>query len=124
NQLELAVTRDVDGAVGDLDVLDSELLQPTLVVVEPVARVHDLEERPAHHDRLVAQHLELPVQVAGHPGRAPAELDDVGSVAARLEDVLPRARAEALVEDVREPAVAGDSELKVVQGFPPVVAGP
>ena len=39
--------------------------------------------------------------------RAPAELDDVDVVAGRLEQVLERARAEPLVDDVREAAVAG-----------------
>src|SRR5437879_6239444 len=81
DQLELAIARDVDGAVRDLDVVDPEAAQPALVVVQAIARVHDLEEGAADHDRLGAEHLELPAEVARHPGGAPAELDDVDVLA-------------------------------------------
>ena len=64
DQLELALARDVDRAVGDLDVRQAELGQPLLVLVELVLRVDDLEERAAEHDGLVAQHVELPLEVA------------------------------------------------------------
>src|SRR5207253_794148 len=44
DQLELALPRDVDDAVGDLDVRQPECLQPALVVVHLVLRDHRLEE--------------------------------------------------------------------------------
>ena len=52
DQLEFALARDVHGAVGDLDVGEAELVEPPLVLVEPVLHVDDLEERSADHDRL------------------------------------------------------------------------
>src|SRR5262249_52477451 len=82
---------------------------------------------PADDDRLAVQHLQLAPQVAGDPSGTPAELDDVDVVAARLEDVLPGARAQAFVEHMGETPVAADAAVepvKVVQGFPPVVASP
>ena len=102
NQLELALTREVDDAVGDLDVGQPELLQPAFVVVHLVLRDHRLEERSADHDGLPAQHVELCAQVRRDVGGAPAELDDVDVVARRLEHVLPRMRAEALVDHVSQ----------------------
>ena len=103
--------RSID-AVGDLDVRHAELAEPALVLVELALRVDGLEEGAADHDRLVLQHVELALQVRRHVGRAPAELDDVDVVAARLEHVLPRARAEALVDHVREAAVAASASQR------------
>src|SRR5690242_11144336 len=51
DQLELAVARDVERAVGDLDVREAMLVEPRLELVDAVACVHDLEERAAAHDR-------------------------------------------------------------------------
>src|SRR5439155_1330312 len=93
--------RDVAEVDLGTEVLDALPGQPALVLVELVPGVDDLEEGPTDDDGLLAEHLELPLQVARHPGRAPAELDDVDVLAGGLEDVLPCARAEALVEDVR-----------------------
>ena len=59
DQLELALARDVDRAVGDLDVREPELAEPALVLVELALRVDDLEERAADDDGLLAQDLEL-----------------------------------------------------------------
>ena len=112
DQLELALARDVDRAVGDLDVREAELGQPALVLVELVLRVDDLEERAADHDGLLAQDVELALEVGRHVRGAPAELDDVDVLAGGLEHVLPRARAEALVEHVGEPAVAAQAEVE------------
>src|SRR5204863_9189093 len=100
DQLELVLPRNLDGTVGDLDVLQPEAVEPALVVVEPAFRVDDLEVRPADHDGLLAQHLELALQVSGDGGSAPAELDDRDVIPRNLEQVLPRARAEALVDHV------------------------
>ena len=63
DQLELALARDLDRSVGDLDVREPELVEPGLVLVEPVADVDDLEERAADDDRLLAQDVELAPQV-------------------------------------------------------------
>src|SRR5947209_17494990 len=46
DQLELALARDLDRAVRDLDVRQTEVVQPVLVLVELAARVDNLEERP------------------------------------------------------------------------------
>src|SRR5262245_6742626 len=119
DQLELFLARDLDRAVGDLDVRQAEVGEPALVLVDLVLDVYDLEERAADDDGLAAQYLELPAQVRCDVRGAPAELDDVDVDAGGLEDVLPAARAEALVEDVRE---AARSWLKVQQGFPPVAS--
>src|SRR5581483_3829269 len=112
DQLELALARNLDRAVRDLDVVDAEVGEPPLEVVELPARVDDLEERAPDHDGLAAQNLELPLEVACDVGRAPPELDDRDVVARNVEDVLPRARAEPLVEDVRKTAVALDADVK------------
>src|SRR6476619_584511 len=104
DQLELALARQVDHAVRDLDVREAELLQPALVALDLVLHEHDLEEGPADHDGLSPQDVELRAQVGRDVGGAPAELDDVDVVARRLEHVLPRTRAEALVDHVGQPA--------------------
>ena len=119
DQLELALARDVDRAVGDLDVCEPELDQPLLVLVEFSERVDDLEERPADHDGLVAQHVELALEVVRDVRGAPAELDDRDVIAGDLEHVLPRARAEALVDHVREADVLAEAELKGGHRAPP-----
>ncbi len=115
DQLELPLARDVDRPVGDLDVRQPELSQPRLVLVELALRVDDLEERPADHHRLLAQHLELALEVRRDVRGAPAELDDVDVDARGLEHVLPPARAEALVDHVGQAAGAW---LKVEQRAP------
>src|SRR5438270_454340 len=83
------LARDVDRAVADLDVRQAEMIQPLLVLVEPILDVDDLEEGAADHDGLLLQHLELALEVVRHGGGAPPELDDRDVRAARLEDVLP-----------------------------------
>src|SRR5579885_3070843 len=57
DQLELALARDLDRSVRDLDVVEPVPLQPALVVVELVAHVDRLEERAADDDGLLLQHL-------------------------------------------------------------------
>ena len=59
DQLELALARDLDRAVRDLDVREAELVEPRLVLVELALDVDDLEEGAADHDRLALQHVEL-----------------------------------------------------------------
>src|SRR4051812_43202432 len=120
DQLELALARDLHRPVGDLDVREPEVAQPRLVLVELARDVDDLEERPADHDGLFAQHVELAPQVARDCGCSPAELDDRDVVAARLEYVLPAAGAETLVDDVRQSVVW----LKVEQRSPSVCPAP
>src|SRR3954471_6011162 len=96
DQLELALSRDLDRAVADLDVLDTEVVQPLLVLVEHAAHVDDLEERPADHDGLAFQHVELALQVLRDVRSPPAELDDVDVLAGHVEHVFPAARPESL----------------------------
>src|SRR2546423_9083515 len=112
DQLELALPRNLDGAVRDLDVGDTELAEPALVVVELPLCVDDLEEGAANDDGLLAQHFQLALEPGGDEGGAPPELDDVDVGPARLEHVLPRARAKALVEHMGEAAVAAQAEVK------------
>src|SRR6266498_3785606 len=120
DELELALARDLDGSVGDLDVLQPETLEPRLVLVELPLRVDDLEVRPADDDRLLAEHLELSLQVLRHGCGAPPELDDRDVVAGNLEDVLPRARTESLVDHVGQTVV----RLKDEHRAPPASAWP
>src|SRR5207237_4070919 len=115
DQLELALTRNLDRPVGDLHVREAELCDPRLVLVETVARIDDLEERPADDNGLFAEHLELPRQIRGDGCRAPAELDDRDVVPGNLENVLPRARTEPLVEHMGQPVM----RLKVEHSIPP-----
>ena len=119
-----ALARDVDRAVGDLDVREAELGEPPLVLVELARRVDDLEERAADHDRLLAQHVELALEVARDVRGAPAELDDRDVVARHLEDVLPAARAEALVDHVGQADVPRQVEIKGGQRAPSASPGP
>ncbi len=82
-------------------------------------RIHDLEERPADHHGLVAQHLELALEIVRDVRGAPAELDDRDVIAGDLEHVLPRARAEALVDHVRQADVLAETEIKGGHRAPP-----
>src|SRR6266496_1207924 len=119
DQLELAFARQVDDAVRDLDVRQTESLQPAFVAVDLVLHEDDLEERAPDDDRLCAQHVELRGKVPAHVGSAPAELDDVDVVPRGLEHVLPGTRAEALVDDVRESTGARrQSEVKAAHRAP------
>src|SRR4051812_24625687 len=105
DELELALARDLDRAVGDLDVRESVLGQPALELLELVACVDRLEERPAAHDRRleVAIERDLLLEVVRDVAGAPAELDDVDVGARGIEEPLDLAQVEALVDDVREP---------------------
>src|SRR5579884_4358682 len=78
DQLELALARDRDGAVGDLDVREAVLEQPALELVELVPGVHRLEQGAATDDRRVERAVEgdLLLEVVRHVAGAPAELDD------------------------------------------------
>src|SRR5215211_3058813 len=125
DQLELLLARDLDRTVGDLDVRQPELAKPTLVLLHLPARPDCFEERAADDDSLLSEHLELAAQVRRHVGRAPAQLDHVDVVAARLEDVLPRPRPEPLVENVGQAAFARlKAELKGRQGSSPGASRP
>src|SRR6059058_3779560 len=63
DQLELALAREIDDAVGDLDVREAETLHPALVALDRVLDEDDLEKRAADNDRLSAQDGELRRQV-------------------------------------------------------------
>jgi hypothetical protein len=106
DQLQLAFARDLDGAVRELHMSEPELRQPALVPVDLVGGVDGLEEGAADDNPLLAEDFELPAEIRGDVRGPPAELDDVDVIAARLEDVFPRARAEALVDHVSQAAVA------------------
>src|ERR687897_1142505 len=107
DELQLLLARNLDGAVRDLDVVEAELAEPLLVALQLAGGPHGLEERPAHDDPLLPEHVELLPEVGRYEGRAPAELDDVDVETARLEHVLPGARPKTLVEDVRQPGFGG-----------------
>src|SRR5436305_5918544 len=104
DQLELALTWDVEGAVRDLDVREALLDQPAFELLQLAAGVDRLEERPAADDRGLEAPVEgdLLLQVVRDVGRAPAELDDVYVLAGGVEEALDLAQVEALVDHVRE----------------------
>ena len=84
------------------------MLEPALEVVDLVLRVDRLEERAAAHDRRRERAVErdLLLEVVRDVARAPAELDDVDVLAGGVEEALDLAQVQALVDDVREPALA------------------
>src|SRR5579862_6807360 len=104
DQLELAVARNVERAVGDLDVREAMLRKPALELVHAPTRIDDFEERPAADDR----RLEVPVErdllleVVRDVARAPAELHDVHELTGGVEHPLDVAGVEAFVDDVRQ----------------------
>ena len=135
DQLELAVARDVDRAVGDLDVREAVLLEPRLELVDAVAHVDDLEERAAADDRRLERAVErdLLLEVVRDVARAPAELDDVDELAADVEHAFDLAEVHPLVHHVREPfgaRLAGargqveESVVKAGHRAPSVFPGP
>src|ERR1700693_1015940 len=81
------------------------LLKPRLELVHAPARIHDLEERSAAHDRRLegAVERDLLLEVVRDVARPPAELDDVDELAADVEHALDLAEIHPLVHDVREP---------------------
>src|SRR5436853_2935513 len=99
------------------------LLQPALELVDPVARVHGLEEGAAAHDRRVEVPVErnLLLEVVGHVAGAPAEFDDVDEGPAGVEHPLDVAEIHALVYHVRQsdlarlPGAGRDVEETVVE---------
>src|SRR5215213_277023 len=108
DQLELAVARDLDRAIRDLDVGEAVLLQPDLECIELAACIDSLEERPAADDRRPERPVErdLLLEVVRDVARAPAELDDVDELARSVEEALDVTEVQALVHDVRESTVA------------------
>ncbi len=108
DDLELALARQVDRAVGDLDALEAVVAQPAAVAVELAAHLGDLEQRAAadHGDAERAVERELLAQVLRHVRRAPAELDDVDVVAAGRHQALDLRQGQALVHDVRDADLA------------------
>jgi len=105
DELELPLARNLDRAVGDLDVREAVFGQPGLELVEPVPRVDRLEERPAADDgRLeVAVERDLLLEIVRDVAGSPAELDDVDEGARRVEETFDLAQVQTLVHDVREP---------------------
>src|SRR5580765_6733102 len=108
DELELPVTRDLDRAVGDLDMREAVLGQPGLELVDLVARVDRLEERAAADDGCLEMAIErnLLLEIVRDVAGAPTELDDVDEGACGVEEPLDLAQVEALVDDVREPGAA------------------
>ena len=89
DQLELPVARDLDRAVGDLDVREAKLGQPALELVDLVARVDRLEERAAADDG----RLEMAVEQIFFSRLfvtwlVPRELDDVDEGPRGVEEPL------------------------------------
>src|SRR5581483_7654237 len=108
DQRELAVARDVDRPVGDLDVGEAVLGEPALELLELAARVDRLEQRAAADDGRLegAVERDLLLEVVRDVARAPAELDDVDEVARGVEEALDLAEVEALVHDMGQAGVA------------------
>ena len=108
DQLELLLARDLERAVGDLDVREAEVLEPALELVHLALAVHGLEERAAADDRRRERAVErdLLLEVVRDVARAPAELDDVDVLAGGVEEALDLAEVQALVHDVREATLA------------------
>src|ERR671934_38404 len=104
DQLELALARDLERAVGDLDVREALLDQPALELVELPAREDGLEQRAAAHDRCleVAVQGDLLLEVVGDVRGAPAELDDVDVAAGSVEEALDLTQIQPLVDHVRQ----------------------
>ena len=123
DQLELLLARDLDRAVGDLDVREAVLDEPGLELVDALARVDGLEQRPAADDRRLERPVErdLLLEVVRDVARAPAELDDVDELPRRVEQALDVAQVEALVHDVGEtdlarlPGTRRDAEEAVIE---------
>src|SRR5262249_52488270 len=120
------------------DVREPVLDQPSLELVEPSARVDDLEERPPADDRRVEGPVErdLLLEIVRDVCGAPAELDDVDERAGSVEEALDVADVEPLVDHVREaldPGLArpgGQVEEAVVEAVrawqrsPPIACAP
>ena len=91
DQLQLALARDLDRAVGDLDVREAELGRASACTRRACpARRRPRRSVPPITTGFSRSTSSLRAQVRRHVRRAPAELDDVDVVAARLEHVLPR----------------------------------
>src|SRR5579859_212047 len=117
DQFELALARDLDRSVGDLDVREAVMLEPGLELVHPVARVHRLEEGAAADDRRVEVPVErdLLLEVVRDIARAPAELDDVHVCPGGVEEPLDLPQVQALVDDVGQARFA---RLARPRGYP------
>src|SRR5262249_33603610 len=105
---ELLGEGDLDGAVGDLDVLEVVGLEERDVLAQLLAVPREVEEPPtaAHGDAVSPERLELGLEVLHHHRRRPAELDDVDVARAHLEHALDLADGKALVEHLREADLA------------------
>src|SRR5919109_4821530 len=102
DQLELPLARDLERAVGDLDVREALLDEPRLELVDPSAPVDGLEERAAADDGRLEEPVEgdLLLEVVRDVARAPSELHDVDELAGGVEEALDVAEVQALVDDV------------------------
>ena len=123
DELDLALAREVDRPVGDLDVGEAVGREPALVLVELSAGDDGLEECPAADDRGLERAIEgdLLLEVVRHVGRAPAELDDVHVFARRVEEAFDLRQAHPLVDDVGEPL---HPRLRRARGHVEEVVGP
>src|SRR5437588_10894923 len=108
DQLALDVGVDRDRAIRDLDVSQPELVQPRDEPVDAALADRELGQRPAeHHGDVVGRvALELRAQVRSDERGAPTELDDVDARARDLEQAVDLRDREALVDHVRQAAVA------------------
>ena len=108
DQLELALARDLERSVRDLDVREALLVEPAPELVELAARVDDLEERAAADDRRLERPVEgdLLLEVVRDVRGTPAELDDVDVLAGGVEEALDLAQVETLVDDVGQALAA------------------
>src|SRR5262249_35629559 len=105
---ELLCERDLDGGVGDLDILEVVPLQERNVLAQLPAMDGELEEAAtaAYADRVPAERLELGLEVLHHDRRGPAELDDVDVSLPHLEHAFDLGDGQPLVEDLRETDLA------------------
>src|SRR5205814_2141802 len=98
------ITRNVERAVGNLDVREALLDQPRLELVEFPLRVDGLEESAAADDRRLERAVErdLLLEVVRDVAGAPAELHDVDELSGRVEQALYVADVQPLVEHMGE----------------------
>src|SRR5919197_4658148 len=104
DQLELALARDLERPIGDLDVRETEVLEPALEIIDLVLREDGLEERASADHRSVegAVERDLLLEIVRDVARAPAELHDVDVCARGVEEAFDLAQVQSLVDDMRE----------------------
>ncbi len=96
DQVELALARDLERPVRDLDVREAVVLEPALELVHLPLAVNRFEERSPADDRCPERAIErdLLLEVVRDVARSPAELDDVHVLAGSVEEPLDLAQVQ------------------------------